>query len=686
MTGSKSASKARLARLRLAGLVAALIAAALLLPFGSTLRTPLFDMWQRLSPRDLSDTDVRVVLIDADSLKALGPWPWPRFYLAKLTREIADRGAIAIGYDAFFVEQDRTGPAQFLTLYPGLSRGAAAEVQALESPDSLFSQAIGEAPVVLARAGTHGADGTATLSVEAKLPRRLPAGFLDYPRALTAIPELDDVALGHGLANAEPDPDGLYRKLPLLLRVGETPVTGLALEVARVAGGIDAVGLEGDRVRLGDLVVPITPRGEMRLRFGRFPTAKMISAVDLLQRGARADLNGKAVLIGTAAEGTVDIAATPLEPKVWGVLVQAQGLDALLRGSGWLERPRWAALAEWGAAVAIAMLALWLLPRRGRAQWLVAGAVTALFVTAWLAFELGALLLDPLPSLTLASASAIAIGLASLQQTRREREQLREALVDERVATAANEAELDAARSIQQAMLPRPEMLAALDPRVEVAALLEPAKSVGGDFYDVTRLPDGTLAFAVADVTGKGVPAALFMALSKTLAKNAVLRMPIEAIAPDLQAGLSRDAPDEMGLTMLIGTFDPATGAVRLVNAGHENPIVLHADNTPEEVRMEGGPPFCITDYAWPVEPLALVPGDTLVLMTDGVTEAQDASGRLFGKERLLEVLGTQPSSPRRLIAHVLEEVRAFEAGTPASDDVTLLAIKYVGESPSLGG
>jgi len=678
MTDSKSVSEARLARLRLAGLVAALIAAALLLPLGSTLRTPLFDAWQRLNPRDLSDTDVRVVLIDADSLKALGPWPWPRFYLAKLTKEIADRGAAVIGYDAFFVEPDRTGPASFLRLNPSLSPAAQAELQALDSPDSLFSQAIGQAPVVLARAGTAGSDGTSTLSVEADLPARLPADFLRYPRALTAIPELDDVALGHGLANAEPDADGLYRKLPLLLRVSETPVTGFALEVARVALDLDSIALRGGRVVLGKRLVPVTSRGEMRLRFGRFPSTKMISAVDLLQRGGQADLKGKAVVIGTAAEGTVDVAATPLEPKLWGVLVQAQAVDALLRGAGWLERPRWALAAEWGAALALAVLALWLLPRRGRAQWLVAGAGAALFFGAWVVFEVGGLLLDPLPALTLATASAIAIGLASLQQTRREREQLRETLVEERVVTAANEAELDAARSIQQAMLPRPEALATLDPRIEVAAMLEPAKSVGGDFFDATRLPDGTIAFAIADVTGKGVPAALFMALSKTLAKSAVLRASLERIAPDLQAGLSRDAPEEMGLTMLIGTLDPGSGAVRLVNAGHENPLIRHANGSLEDVPMEGGPPFCITDYPWPVEPLTLGPGDTLVLMTDGVTEAQDATGALFGRERLLAALREAPPEPQALIGHVLSAVRRFEGNAPASDDLTLMALRRV--------
>ena len=665
-------------RLRLTGLLAASVAAVLVLLLGASLRTPLFDLWQRLGPRDLSDTQVRVVLIDDESLKALGPWPWPRFYLAKLTQAIGERGAKAIGFDAFFPETDRTGPVRVAELYPDLSPAARAELAGQPSPDQQFALAIGEYPVVLARAGTHEAQGTDAPASDAQLPARLPAGYLSYPRALTAIPELDMVALGHGLANAEPDADGLYRKLPLLARIGDNAVPGLALEVARVAVGADAIGLEGDRVRMGARALPVSERGEMRLRFGRFPEAHTVSAIDLLRPGAGPDLRGTAVLVGLAAAGTSDIAATPIEAKQYGVLVQAQALDAILRGGGWLERPRWAWAVEWGLALALMGLALWLLPRRGRGQWLVPAAGAAVLGGAWLAFDRGALLIDPLPALTLTTASAVAIGLASLQQTRKERERLRETLVEERVTAAANEAELDAARSIQQAMLPRPEALARLDPRVTVAAVLEPARSVGGDFFDVVELGDGRLAFLIADVTGKGVSAALFMALSKALAKSALLREPLASLASTIQREVSRDAPEEMGLTMLVGVLNLATGETQMINAGHENPLLVRAGGEVEMVAMEGGPPFCIVDYPWPVETLRLAAGDMLVLFTDGASEAQDADGRMFGGERVKTAM--RGGAPGALVGALVEAVRAFEDGAPPSDDLTVMVLGYRGK------
>jgi serine phosphatase RsbU (regulator of sigma subunit) len=679
MTGSKSASeRARRRRLRLSGLVAALIMAVVLLLAGDALRRPLFDGWQRLSPRDLSDTKVRVVLIDSESLKALGPWPWPRFHLAKLTDEIARRGAVAIGYDVLFAEPDRLGPAQVAALYPELSGAAAAELRGLASPDAVFAQIVGEAPVVLARVGTHEGQGSAAVSADAPMPERLPDAFLRFPRAVTAIPDLDDVAAGHGLINAEPSRDGVYRGVPLLARVGNAVVPGFALDVARVALGADRIGLDGGAVTLGTRRLPVDRQGELKLRFGRFPPDRMISAVDLIRRNPSLSLEGTAVLIGPAAEGTTDIAATPLEAKQFGVLIQAQALDAMLRGSGWLARPRWAPAAEWGAAALVAALALWLLPRRRMAALLVPFTSGALLGLAWLLFDRWSLLLDPIPEVVLSSAAAIGIGVASALQARRDRERLREALVEERVSAAANEAELAAARSIQQAMLPRADRLARLDPRVEIAALLEPARSVGGDFFDVVRLGPDSIAFAIADVTGKGVPASLFMALSKALAKSTMLREPLPTLAPAIQAELSRDAPDEMGLTMLIGALDLATGEARLINAGHENPFVLHADGSLEDVAMEGGPPFCITDYPWPVESLSLAAGDTLVLLTDGVTEAQDGVERIYGRGRLAETLRGD-GAPNELIARVLGSVRDFEGGTEASDDLTLMAIRYVG-------
>lgn len=232
MTGSKSRSSSlndldagALRRVRLAGLVAAVAAIALVQLAGARLSRPLFDLYQSLPPTPPASRQVQVVVIDADSLKAVGGWPWSRFYLARLVQEISRRGASAIGLDLLLPEPDRLDPPRFADLYQELSPAAAAEVRALPSMDAVFAHVIGQNPVVLARAGAtaHSFDAldqsAAPLPPEAQFSQPVPPGVRAYPRAIANLPLLDGAALGHGLVNGDPDDDGVVRRVPLVARV-----------------------------------------------------------------------------------------------------------------------------------------------------------------------------------------------------------------------------------------------------------------------------------------------------------------------------------------------------------------------------------------------------------------------------------------------------------------------------------
>src|ERR1700752_3739036 len=154
MTGLKSGSKIRWPARR--GLVMwlpmTLIPVPLTLVAGDPMRRGIAASWQAAKPRDLSATDVRVVMIDDASIEMIGPWQWPRYYLARLTENLATRKAKVIAFDIVFPERDRVRPETFVSLYPELSPGAAAEVKALQPMDELFGQGIGASPVVLAHA------------------------------------------------------------------------------------------------------------------------------------------------------------------------------------------------------------------------------------------------------------------------------------------------------------------------------------------------------------------------------------------------------------------------------------------------------------------------------------------------------------------------------------------------------
>ena len=143
-----------------------------------------------------------------------------------------------------------------------------------------------------------------------------------------------------------------------------------------------------------------------------------------------------------------------------------------------------------------------------------------------------------------------------------------------------------------------------------------------------------------------------------------------------LNRDLLREADEAMGVTMLIGVLDCATGDLGMVNAGHENPIVVRADGSIETLAMRGGPPFCVMDFPYPEEPARLGPGDTLVLITDGATEAQNAQEQLFGMDGTLAALGDSPASAAATATMLADKVRAFEGDTEPSDDLTIMALR----------
>jgi len=683
MTGSKSGSKARwpARRVLLAWLAMILIAVALSLVVGDRMRRGVFDSWQAAKPRDLSATDVRVVMIDDPSIEMVGPWQWPRYYLARLTEELATRKAKVIAFDIVFPERDRVRPATFVSLYPELSPGAAAEVKALQPMDELFGQVIGASPVVLAHAGVDRAPAEQPPLLDAAITGKLPPAVQSWPAELAAIPELDDVALGHGLINVPPDIDGVIRSVPLVMLAGGKSRPGFAAEIARNALGAETIIAKTSSVRIGDRQVPVDRNGRMRFHFGTFPTERIISAAAVLGNDKRLnpdEFAGKTVLIGVTAEGSSDIAATPIAAEAFGPLVQAQAVDAILRG-GWLNRPAWIEVAEWAVAALLALLALGnsLFGRNYRI--LLAVIFVIVPIASWLAFARASLLFDPARPLLIGGGAVAGVAMGLFAMARIDRERLRDALVQERIVAAETEGELQAARAIQLGMVPPRARLRTFDPRIDLDALLEPAKSVGGDFYDAMKIGDDQLGFAIGDVTGKGVPAALFMAMSKALTGAALSRMQADpaAMASAINAELLKDNSEAMSVAMLLGILDLNTGVVRMTCAGNEDPLLITADGSVTRVRLEGGPPFCVAELPYPLETLTLKPGETLVLITDGVTEAQNAQGTLFGRDRLLADGTVEPGSATAICEQIRDQVRRFEEGTEATDDLTVMAVRY---------
>ncbi len=241
--------------------------------------------------------------------------------------------------------------------------------------------------------------------------------------------------------------------------------------------------------------------------------------------------------------------------------------------------------------------------------------------------------------------------------------------------------DLQTAREIQQAILPKTFPPFPNRNEFSIFASMTPAKEVGGDFFDFFLIDKDRLGFVIGDVSGKGVSAAIFMAVSRTLIRATGIKgISTEECMSYVNKLLCSESVSCMFVTVFYGILSTSTGEIEYVNAGHNPPYVL-SGNSINRVDMTGGIILgCIDDFNYSSKKLKLNPGDSLFLFTDGVTEAINRNDEMYGEESLIAFLKEYSSHP---IEEVVKEsnlsVTRFSDGTPQSDDITLLAVRYHG-------
>ncbi len=246
------------------------------------------------------------------------------------------------------------------------------------------------------------------------------------------------------------------------------------------------------------------------------------------------------------------------------------------------------------------------------------------------------------------------------------------------------EQELVAARKLQMSMVPAIFPEPTPERPIEIFAMMEPAREVGGDLYDFFPTDDGRLAFAIGDVSGKGVPAAMLMARAKNLLRvvtGLLHRSADGERAAEIVTRVNREFCEDndmmMFMTLVFAMLDPMTGAIELCNAGHDPPYRLGAGApaaiaTPQNVALGINP-----DWTYKAVRFDLLPGEALYFFTDGITEATDPENALFTKERLEAVLHGLATAPlERVVREVTEAARLFTREAPQFDDITSLAIR----------
>lgn len=263
----------------------------------------------------------------------------------------------------------------------------------------------------------------------------------------------------------------------------------------------------------------------------------------------------------------------------------------------------------------------------------------------------------------------------TIERTLRHLEEWRDALAS-RDKLVALQNELDVASGIQQSILPT------AFPKgdgYQVFANMEPARNVGGDFFDVVNLENDRIGLAIADVSDKGVPAALFMMSSRTWMKGAAIGNPEPSEVLEEVNSLLYDGNDtQMFVTALYAVYEPETGEFTYASGGHDAPLLVRADGSSELLPLTGGIALgIIPELEYGQNTVKLNPGETIVLYTDGITEAMNNEGEQFGVERMREVFANSvPKTSDEATRTIFDAVNEFADGAAQSDDITCLTLR----------
>jgi serine phosphatase RsbU (regulator of sigma subunit) len=647
------------------------------------LRGAVFDGYQKLAPRERTNAPVTIVEIDERALRERGQWPWPRTLLAELVARIAEHKPAALGIDMLFPEPDRLSPDALARHIPNLPADLADRLQRLPSNDARLAEAIRGNNVVLAVAGLENVDPRFAAPPAAPPVRIRTAHerLRSFAGHLASVGELDQAAAGRGLVSTDTSAR-IVRRVPLVAKVRDVVVPSLALELWRIASGASHLELRDGAtgmlaVSFGDVSIPLQRDGTLWLRYSGHQPARFVSAADVLAGRADSDaLSSKLVLVGLTGVGLLDYQANALGEGVPGVELHAELIEQIYDGV-YLQRPSWLRWLELALLLAGGAILIALVPasRVAVSSAVFLALIAALAAAGWAAFAGGGLLLDPAaPAMGLVAVFLLLLAITYAQADRQRR------ALREEAARAAGE--LEAARRIQLGLLPDPGALFGGERAIRLQALIEPARSVGGDFYDCFKLDASRLFFVVGDVSGKGMPAALFMALAQATLRAAAIGAGADAGAILLRAAaeIARHNSEQLFVTVFAGVLDLENGGLNYCNAGHEPPYVRPPQGALERLPHAQRPPIGVLDSAgYATESRQLANGEWLCVVTDGVTEAMSESGELYGAERLghaLQSVGAT-AGPAEIIAAVREDVRRFVGQAPASDDFTLLALRW---------
>ena len=634
-----------------------------------------FDLYQKIFAKEKEVSDVVIIDIDEASLGKFGQFPWSRSVFAKIIDQLNTSNPKAIGFDIFFTEKDKQSPDEIMKSY-GLIPSDVVELQNLKSHDELFSEKLNQSKSVVAVLGSN-------VPSHSNYDRKAKAKFLSkggdpkqftysYPYSIGSLELLEKNVKGLGSISFLDQLDGIIRSLPLIVRFENQLYPTMGLEMVRVGSNQKNIFIELNEVGVSRISVrpykiESDPNGIIWIRYKKSNKNQYISAGDVYDGKFQSDFfKNKYVLIGASAQGLFDLVKTPLGVTIPGVEVHANVIENILDQSYLIRNPN-TYLFELLFSIIVALITF-VLSQKIKPKYSLSiffGNILAIIIIGFSIYKFRSELIDisyPIFIVTVTFLTGLyfrfieenKLALANLQKE----------------AKLLKEREL--AAGVQKSLFPDITKFENF-----IFAKNVPARDVSGDYFDVVRSTPEEYFFTLADVSGKGVKAGMYMAKASSIFRTLTnLKFPLEKVVFGVNNELVEAKFKGMFVTAVFGKLNIKTGELIFINAGHESILTFDKNKNYEYIKSDM-PPIGIIKYFTE----SMVKSNTInlidktfVVYTDGVTEGYLKNGEELGAEGVQRIIDNMSEVTPKTIVESIEKELNWGA-EKLRDDITCMAI-----------
>ncbi len=634
-----------------------------------------FDLYQKIFTYNKNESDVIIIDIDEKSLGKFGQFPWSRSVFAKILQNVNQSKPKAIGFDIFFSEKDKQSPEEIIKSY-NLIPTDVSELQEIKGHDQVFSDELKNTKSVIAVLGS-------TVPSHSNYERKALAKFLSkggdpkqftysYAYSIGSLKQLEESVKGLGSISFLDQTDGIIRSLPLIINLNNEIYPTMGLEMIRVGNNQKNIYIEMNEVGINRISsrpykISSDPNGIIWIRYKNSLKSQYISASSVYE-GKFSDetFQDKYVLIGASAQGLFDLVKTPLGVTIPGVEVHANVIENILDQNYLIRNPNTYVFEL--LFVIIVSILTFLLSQRIRPKLSLSiffGSISIVILIGFSFFVIRSELIDfsyPIFMLTITFLTGLyfrfieenKIALSNLQKE----------------AKLLKEREL--AAGVQKSLFPDISRFENF-----IYARNIPARDVSGDYFDVIKVNNEEYFFTLADVSGKGVKAGMYMAKASSIFRTlSNLSFPLEKVVFGVNNEIVEAKFKGMFVTAVFGKFNIKTGDLTFVNAGHESIMVFNKNKEFDFIKSEL-PPIGIVKYfteSMVKSTTINLKDKTIIIYTDGVTEGYLKNGQEMGAEGVKDlVLKLENITPKNIVDTITKELSW--GADKLRDDITCLAL-----------